>query len=70
MRPGKKSSITSARAQSTLLVWIRLMNEPAINYAQNRASFRSGEIRTLVDRERYQCWFQRRQMDFYLICLP
>ena len=46
------------------------MNEPAINYAQNRASFRSGEIRTLVDRERYQCWFQRRQMDFYLICLP
>jgi hypothetical protein len=66
----KKSSITSARAQSSLLVWIRLMNEPAINYAQSRASFRSVEIRILADRQPYQSWFQRRQMDFYLICLP
>jgi Dolichyl-phosphate-mannose-protein mannosyltransferase len=24
----------------------------------------------IVDREPYQSWFQRRQMDFYLICLP
>jgi hypothetical protein len=33
-------------------------------------SFSEKKGTRIVDREPYQSWFQRRQMDFYLICLP
>ena len=53
-----------------MIVEGRPLRKPAGMPGPCALSFSEVKGTSIVDREPYQSWFQRRQMDFYRICLP